>query len=155
MQVKRFEKEDISKVIAFEKALRIQEPETYFWSIDDDYERALTLCFDDQRFKEAVTFLAVEGDDVIGRIDASPIISRFDGQISSAYLDWICVLKDHRHRGVARVLMNKLKNDLKEKGISSLIILTSTNEEAKRFYDSLEHVFNNNAAIWVDITQMR
>ena len=51
MHIKRFEKEDISKVIAFEKALRLQEPETYFWSIDDDYERALMRSFDDPTFK--------------------------------------------------------------------------------------------------------
>ena len=37
IDIKRFEKEDIDKVIAFEKELRRQEPDTYFWDIDEKY----------------------------------------------------------------------------------------------------------------------
>ena len=30
-EIKKFEKEDIRKVIAFEQELRKQEPDTYYW----------------------------------------------------------------------------------------------------------------------------
>ena len=89
-------------------------------------------------------------DKVIGRIDASLIVSRFDGKISSAYLDWICVLKDHRHQGIARGLLEELKKDLKEKGITTLITLTSVNEEAKRFYAARDDVSSKYDALWID-----
>ena len=111
MKIKRFERADIEKVIAFEKELRKKEPDTYFWDIDEKYRKTLELSFDDQRFDEAITYLAIMNDKVIGRIDASLIISRFDGKISLAYLDWICVLKDHRHQGIARELLEELKKE--------------------------------------------
>ena len=37
MKIKRFERADIEKVITFEKELRKQEPDTYFWDIDEKY----------------------------------------------------------------------------------------------------------------------
>lgn len=150
MKIKRFERADIAEVIAFEKELRKEEPDTYFWDIDEKYQETLELSFDDQRFDEAITYLAIMNDEVVGRIDASLIISRFDGKISSAYLDWICVLKDHRHQGIARGLLEELKKDLKEKGITTLIILTSVNEEAKRFYAARDDVSSKYDALWIE-----
>ena len=52
MKIKRFERADIEKVITFEKELRKQEPDTYFWDIDEKYQETLKLSFDDQRFKK-------------------------------------------------------------------------------------------------------
>ena len=74
MKIKRFERADIEKVITFEKELRKQEPDTYFWDIDEKYQETLELSFDDQRFNEAITYLAFVNDKIVGRIDASLIV---------------------------------------------------------------------------------
>ena len=49
-QIKAFEKSDIDRVIAFERELRIQEPDTYYWDPDETYRKQLEQSFEDQRF---------------------------------------------------------------------------------------------------------
>ena len=96
-QIKAFEKDDIDRVIAFEQELRKQEPDTYYWEPDATYRKLLEQSFDDERFRTAMSFIAVKEEKVIGRIDASLISSRSDASCFSAYMDWICVLKSERH----------------------------------------------------------
>ena len=55
-------------------------------------------------------------------------------------MNWICVLKNERHKGVAQLLLQSLKSVLKEKGIETLIILTAGNEEATKFYDTCKDI---------------
>ena len=100
-KVKEFEKDDIDRVIAFERELRKQEPDTYYWEPDATYRKLLEQSFEDERFRNAISFIAVQDDKVIGRIDASLISSRSDASCFSAYMDWICVLKSERHHKVA------------------------------------------------------
>ena len=87
---------------------------------------------------------------VVGRIDSTMIKSRFDGS-TKAYLDWICVVKNYRHRGVAQTLMAELRKQLKERGIDTLIALTASNEEAQRFYKSVPDSSMHDIGIWIDI----
>jgi len=79
---------------------------------------------------------AYKNDKVIGRIDASIVFTHFDGTVYEAYLNWICVLREERHNGVAQLLLQSLKVVLKEKNIDTLVILTAGNEEAIKFYDA-------------------
>ena len=88
-----FEEKHIEMVLEYEKELRKQEPDTYYWEPDENYKNALVGSFSDSRFNTAVSYIAVRDDKVIGRIDASLISSRSDASCCSAYLDWICVLK--------------------------------------------------------------
>ena len=74
-KIKEFEKDDIDKVIAFENELRKQEPDTYYWELNETYRKQLEQSFEDQRFKTSMSFIAVKENKVIGRIDAS-LISR-------------------------------------------------------------------------------
>ncbi len=104
--VKMFEKEDIQKVIEFEYELRKQEPDTYYWEPDENYVKQLEESFSDERFNTAVSLVAYKDERVVGRIDASLISSRSDASCFSAYLDWICVLKNERHNKVAQALLD-------------------------------------------------
>ena len=151
IDIKRFEKEDIDKVIAFEKELRRQEPDIYFWDIDDDYKVRVSNSFDDEGFDNALSFLAIDGNNVIGRVDVSLIVSRCSGVIDTAYLDWICVLKSRRHEGIGQTMIDHVKRHLREKGITSFIVLTSENEEAKRYYDAMEKDATLMRALWFDL----
>ncbi len=149
--VKEFEKDDIDRVIAFERELREQEPDTYYWEPDEAYRKQLEHSFEDERFNTALSFIAVEEDKVIGRIDASLISSRSDAACFSAYMDWICVLKSERHRKVAQALLNALREKCRERGVGVLIALMANNDEAQSFYKSVENASMHDTGIWIDI----
>lgn len=151
LELKTLEKEDVARVIAFEKELRSQEPDTYYWEPDETYQRQLEKSFADERFNTAISFLAIRNEKVIGRIDASILTSRSDASCCSAYLDWICVLKSERHNQVAQALLNRLKDACKERGVSVLIALTANNEEAQHFYKSIENASIHDTGIWIDL----
>ena len=149
--IKKFEKKDIDRIIVFEKELRRQEPDTYFWEPDEKYKLQLEHSFSDQRFNTALSFVAVKEDKVIGRIDASLISSRSDASCFSAYLDWICVLKSERHNKVAQKLLNALREECKRQGAGVLIALMANNDEAQKFYRSIEDASIHDTGIWIDI----
>lgn len=139
MELCVFTEDRISDVIQFEQELRRQEPDTYFWQTDDSYRQNVEKSFTDELHrKAAVSLLAYDRGRVIGRIDAGYLFTHFDGTVCDAYLDWIAVLKEYRHRGVAQLLLQGLKQELKKNGVTSVIVLTAENPEAKKFYDSLE-----------------
>lgn len=66
-------------------------------------------------------------------------------------LDWICVIKSYRHRGVAQALMQTLREELKAQGVDTLIGLTASNEDAQRFYRSLPWAAIKDEGIWIDL----
>lgn len=146
-----FEEKHIEMVIEYEKELRKQEPDTYYWEPDEEYKAALVNSFTDSRFNTAVSYIAVRDEKVIGRIDASLISSRSDAACCSAYLDWICVLKNERHDKVAQALLNTLRTDLKARNVAVLIAFMANNDEAQRFYKSVERASIHDQGIWMDI----
>ena len=150
-RIKEFEKADIDRVIAFERELREQEPDTYYWEPDTAYRKLLEQSFEDERFRTALSFLAVQDDKVIGRIDASLISSRSDASCFSAYMDWICVLKSERHHKVGQALLSALREKCREQGVGVLIALMANNKEAQRFYKSVENASMHDTGIWIEI----
>lgn len=149
MEIKRYTKERIADVILFEKNLRAEE-NFWGWEIDEAYLSAVTNSFENPAFSNSISLLAYRGDQVVGRIDAALICSHFDGS-TKAYLDWICVLKSQRHKGVAQQLMNRLRQELKAMQVDTLVALIASNDEAQRFYRSLERAQIRDAGIWIDI----
>ena len=146
-----FEEKHIEMVLEYEKELRRQEPDIYYWEPDENYKDALASSFDDERFNTAVSFIAVRGEKVVGRIDASLIASRSDAACCSAYLDWICVLKNERHNKVAQALLNALRTELKKRNVTLLIALMANNDEAQRFYKSVKGAAIHDQGIWMAI----
>lgn len=147
--VVRYTEEKIPDVVAFERALRKEE--TFWnWEIDENYQKKVEQSFEQSAFANSISLLAYDGDRVVGRIDSSMIASHFDGSIK-AYLDWICVIKSYRHRGVAQQLMQSLRAELKKSGVDTLAGLIAANEEAQRFYRALPKAQVRDEGIWIDI----
>jgi GNAT superfamily N-acetyltransferase len=144
-----FTVEYVDKVIEYEKQLRIEEPDTYYWEPDETYRNNLIASFSDARFINALSYLAVENGKVIGRIDALIISSRADADYSTAYLDWISVLKSKRHGKIAQKMLMALQDVLKEKGIHLLIALMAGNDEAQRFYRNIENAAIHDEGVWM------
>ena len=151
IEIKKLEKEDVGALLAFESELRRQEPDTYYWEPDETYRKQLEQSFDDERFCNALSFIARRDGRVIGRIDASILASRSDASCCSAYLDWICVLKRERHQKVAQALLAALRAECRKQGVAVLIALTAQNEEAQRFYRSVENASMHDTGIWINI----
>ena len=147
--IEAYTKDRIPDVLDFERRLR-QEEDDWGWEIDDAYVRAVERSFDDPRFSDSVSLLACAEGKVVGRIDSTKIASHFDGSVK-AYLDWICVVKSWRHRGVAQRLLEALRSRLRQEGVDTLIALTAENEEAQRFYRSVPDSRMRDTGIWIDI----
>lgn len=149
IEVRKYTKELIQDVIDFEKRLR--EEETFWgWEIDEAYIESVRRSFEDIEFNTSISLLAYVDEKVVGRIDASIIASHFDGS-KKAYLDWICVIKSYRHQGVAQKLMTELRKQLKDAGVNTLIGLIASNDDAQRFYRSLEKSLIRDEGIWIDL----
>lgn len=147
MEIKEYTKDRIPDVLQFERDLRAEE-DFWGWEIDEKYISDVTASFEDPAFANSLSLLAYMDGKVVGRIDSTRICSRFDGSIK-AYLDWICVIKSHRHAGVAQALMGALRKKLKSQGVDTLIGLIASNEEAQRFYRSLPNAQIRDEGIWI------
>ncbi len=149
LSIQPYTRDRLDDVLAFERRLR-EEEDVWGWAIDDAYIAQVKASFEGDAFRDSLSFLAYEAGQVVGRIDAALIRSRFDGS-TKAYLDWICVLKSRRHRGVGQALLETLRRALKQRGIDTLIALTAANEEAQRFYTSVPNSLMRDVGIWIDI----
>lgn len=147
--IERYSKDKIPDVLDFESRLR-EEENFWGWEINDAYIKAVEKSFEDSAFAASVSLLAYDNHKVVGRIDSTLIASHFDGT-KKAYLDWICVIKSYRHRGVAQRLLETLREILKANHIDTLIALTASNEEAQRFYKSIPNSQMRDVGIWIDI----
>ena len=149
-EVKPFTKDRIEDVLQFERDLRAEE-DFWNWEIDEAYLQKVTQSFEDPKFQNSISLLAYVDDKVVGRIDSTLVCSHFDGS-TKAYLDWICVLKSCRHKGIAQELMAALRRILKEQyGADTLVGLIASNQEAQRFYRSLDHALIRDEGIWIDL----
>lgn len=148
-EIRLFTEDRMDDVLDFERRLRQEEPD-WGWEIDEAYQNAVRSSFSDPRFANSLTLLAYAEGKVVGRIDANLLATHFEGVVN-AYLDWICVLKSYRHQGAAQALMAELRRRLKEKGATTLVGLIASNEEAQRFYRSMERAKIRDEGIWIDL----
>lgn len=149
MEIKQYTKERISDVLQFERDLRSEE-NFWGWEIDNKYISDVRKSFENPAFENALSLLAYMDGKVVGRIDSTKICSHFDGS-TKAYLDWICVIKSYRHKGVAQTLMAALRKELKAQEVDTLIALIASNEDAQRFYRSLPNAEIKDKGIWIDL----
>lgn len=149
MEIKLYTKDRIPDVLQFERDLRLEE-NFYYWKIDEKYIANVTASFENPAFATSLSLLAYMDGKVVGRIDSTLICSHFDGSVK-AYLDWICVIKSYRHKGVAQALMQTLRKELKERKADTLIGLIASNEDAQHFYRSLPDSEIKDEGIWINL----
>lgn len=149
-RIESLTEEILPALFDFEYRLSEEEPGYYRWTEDSDYQEKVRASFQDPHYANALSFVAVEdAGKIVGRIDASLLPTHFDGSIK-CYLDWICVLKSRRHKGVAQALMAALRKDLAARGVDTLVGLIAANDEAQRFYRSMQDAMIRDEGIWID-----
>jgi ribosomal protein S18 acetylase RimI-like enzyme len=73
-----------------------------------------------------------------GKIIAMITYFYFNEKFNSAYIDTISIIKDHRRKGLGKMLIDKCLKDLKSKDIGLVKLRTwSTNEITTRFYPKI------------------
>lgn len=149
--VEPFTQDRIGDVLDFERELRYQEPNTFFMDAGEDYRALLERSFQDGRFCNAVSLLAYWNGRVVGRIDGVILAARSDAGCTCAYLDWICVLKEERHKQVAQRLLRELRQALKSRGVDTLIAIMAHNPDSLRFYRAVENASIHDEAVWMDL----
>ncbi len=149
MEIKLYTKDRIPDVLQFERDLRLEE-DFWYWEIDEKYIANVTASFENPAFATSLSLLAYMDGKVVGRIDSTLICSHFDGSVK-AYLDWICVIKSYRHKGVAQALMQTLRKELKKRKADTLIGLIASNEDAQHFYRSLPDSEIRDEGIWINL----
>lgn len=149
MEIKLYTKDRIPDVLQFEHDLRLEE-DFWYWEIDEKYIANVTASFENPAFATSLSLLAYMDGKVVGRIDSTLICSHFDGSVK-AYLDWICVIKSYRHKGVAQALMQTLRKELKKRKANTLIGLIASNEDAQHFYRSLPDSEIRDEGIWINL----
>lgn len=150
--VERLTRDRIGDVLDFEQELRRQEPDTFFMDAGEGYRALLERSFEDDRFSGAVSLLAYRDGRVVGRIDAVILATRSDASCTCAYLDWICVLKEERHRQTAQRLLAELRRELKARGADTLIAIMAHNPDALRFYKAVENASIHDEAVWMELS---
>ena len=150
LRIEQLSEAHLPALFAYERRLSVEEPGFYCWTEEAGYQDKVRASFRDERYENALSFVAMtEIGEIVGRVDAALIPSHFDGSIK-AYLDWICVLKSYRHQGVAQALMAALCKELRLRGIDTLVGLIAANDEAQRFYRSMQNALIRDEGIWID-----
>ncbi len=79
----------------------------------------------------------MDGGRAVGRIEYHFYSCLQDG-CRMAYVSWVYVLRDFRHRGVAQRLFQAFEADCKKNGINQYYLIQAQNENARRFYGAFE-----------------
>lgn len=113
-------------------------------ALSDEPDMMLVTQIDETAVKERIrdpfyqskkSVLAIENDEAVGRIEYHFYGCIQDGY-RMAYVDWVYVLKSHRHQGVAQGLFREFENDCIANHIDQYYLIRATNDGADRFYKS-------------------
>jgi len=127
---------NVGLLAEFERKARVSEPDIFLSEFDEDSFLSQTLgVLDNPLYASAKCLMcADEKLGVIGRLDFSVLPSFAFGGSLRVYVDWVYVLKEYRHRGVAQFLFEAMENDLKAIGIGEYFLIMAENDEAQSFY---------------------
>lgn len=128
--------ENIDKYIEYLKIAMAQEPD--MMCSDRIDEVALKKRLEDSLYKNTPSILALDGDKVVGRIEYHFYGCLQDGY-RMAYVDWIYVLSEFRHKGIARQLFGEFEKECIKNKIDQYYLIRSTESNADRFYLSFEN----------------
>ncbi len=136
MKFEILNKNNLEDYIAYLKIAMKEEPDKMTAEkVDEDGIKSRVL---DPFFNRTASILAKDNGRVVGRIEYHFYGCMQDGA-KMAYVDWVYVLKSHRHRGIAQMLFREFERDCERNGIDQYYLIQATNEEASRFYGSFEN----------------
>ena len=139
----------IDMLARFEQEARISEPDIWLEDFDaEKFKEKTVAALKNPIFDSSQCMLCDNNENrIIARVDFSIVSSLAFGGNLQAYVDWIYVLKEFRHQGVAQFLLLQMEKYIKNIGIHEYFLLTAENREAQRFYHNTEGVEIKNCEI--------
>ena len=107
--------------------------EPHMMTAEDIDEEGIRKRIGDPFFQKTTSILAVEDGAAVGRIEFHFYGCMQDGY-KMAYVDWVYVLPEHRHKGVAQALFREFEQECAAFGIDQYDLIRSEKPEADRFY---------------------
>lgn len=136
MLFERLSHVNVDDYIAYLKTAMREEPD--MMTAEKVDEQGIRNRVSDPFFNRTTSILAKENGKVVGRIEY-----HFYGCIQNgykmAYVDWVYVLRDYRHRGIARALFSEFEKDCMKNDINQYYLIRAKNEYANRFYEKFEN----------------
>ena len=144
MTFEKLNEKNVDDYIAFLKTAMQEEPD--MMTAEKVDEQGIKSRISDPFFTKTTSVLAREKGKVVGRIEYHFYGCMQDGY-RMAYVDWVYVLKAHRHKGIAQMLFAELEKDCKKHNIDQYYLIRATNEAADRFYKNFQDAALNEAPI--------
>ena len=132
--------DNIEMLIQLEQDARVSEPDIFVEDFDvHRFREETNMALTNPTFSSARCMMCVNDEGLaVGRIDFAIVPSFSFGGNVQVYVDWVYVLKEHRHRGVAQFLFAQMEEYIKAMGIDEYFLLMAENSEAQSFYRSIE-----------------
>ena len=129
-------KTNIDQYITYLRKALSEEPDM-LW-VEKIDEAGIQARINDPFYQNTKSILALDGDDVVGRIEYHFYGCLQDGY-RMAYVDWVYVLPEYRHRGIAQQLFKEFEKDCAASRINQYYLIRATNLGANKFYHSFEN----------------
>lgn len=129
-------KANIDHYITYLHKALLEEPDLLWVELVD--EAGIKTRVNDPFYQNTKSILALDGDDVVGRIEYHFYGCLQDGY-RMAYVDWVYVLPAHRHKGIAQQLFKEFEKDCAANRINQYYLIRATNPGADRFYHSFDN----------------
>lgn len=135
MEYRVLNEQTVDMYLAYLKKAHQEEPELMWTEAVD--EAGIRQRVRDPFFRQTTSLLAVEDGQVLGRIEYHFYGCIQDG-FRMAYVDWVYVRREHRHRGIAQGLFREFENRCRENHIDQYFLIRAENPGADRFYGAFE-----------------
>ena len=136
--------DNVELYIRYLKKALLEEPDMMLAMQID--ETAIKKRLYDPFFQSKKSILAIKNDEVVGRIEY-----HFYGCLQDcyrmAYVDWVYVLPENRHQGVAQQLFREFEKDCQKSSIDQYYLFRATNPNADKFYRHFENSAIDNAPV--------
>ncbi len=136
MKYERLSAANVGQYIAYLKKALSEEPDMMWVEHIDETEIAARV--NDPFYQNTPSILAFDGHDVVGRMEFHFYGCLQDGY-RMAYVDWVYVLPEYRHKGIAQQLFKEFENECRANHIDQYFLIRATNADANKFYHSFEN----------------
>ena len=131
MTFQKLGQDNVALYLDYLKIAMRQEP--HMMTADFFDEEGIRKRIADPFFRNTTSILALEEGVVVGRIEFHFYGCMQDG-CKMAYVDWVYVLPEHRHKGIAQGLFREFEKACADFGIHQYYLIRSEKPEADRFY---------------------
>ncbi len=129
--------DNVDEYIDYLKIAMSEEPD--MMTADKVDEDGIKSRVSDPFFSKTTSILAKMDGKIVGRIEYHFYGCMQDGY-RMAYVDWVYVLKSHRHQGIAQGLFEAFEKDCEKNKINQYYLIRAQNDDANRFYNHFADV---------------